>query len=286
MRIPQSLVDGLVGEGRESWLEGLPDTLRELAARWGLLLGEAFEPGGTTSWVAPAHAQGREVVLKVMCRHPEAEHEAEGLREWAGDGAVHLYADMAFDDTRALLLEPCTPGTALAGRPADEQDAVIAALLRRLWRPPTSGHPFRPLQAMCDQWLEAFARKIANGRAQVDGGLARDGIGLFRELPATAGRQVLLATDLHAGNVLSAERQPWLVIDPKPHVGDPTYDVLQHLLNCESRLLTDPRTLCRRMADLLGVDQDRLTAWLFARCVLESPDRPELADVARRLSTT
>jgi len=97
---------------------------------------------------------------------------------------------------------------------------------------------------------------------------------------------VLLATDLHAGNVLSAERQPWLVIDPKPHVGDPTYDVLQHLLNCESRLLTDPRTLCRRMADLLGVDQDRLTAWLFARCVLESPDRPELADVARRLSTT
>lgn len=285
MRIPQSLADGLAAEGRETWLQRLPDMVRELTARWGLLLGDTFEPGGTTSWVAPAHAQGRDVVLKVMYRHPEAEHEAEGLREWAGDDAVHLYAEMTFDDTRALLLERCTPGTALASRPEDEQDAVVAELLRRLWRPPTSGHPFRPLQDMCDQWADAFVRKIANGRAQVDRGLARDGMGLFRELPATSGRQVLLATDLHAGNVLSAARQPWLVIDPKPYIGDPTYDVLQHLLNCESRLLTDPRALCRRMADLVGVDEDRLAAWLFARCVLESADQPELADVARRIST-
>ena len=97
---------------------------------------------------------------------------------------------------------------------------------------------------------------------------------------------MLLCTDLHADNVLAAEREPWLVIDPKPYVGDPTYDPLQHLLNCENRLLADPRGLARRMADLLDLDGERLLLWLFARCVQESPDWPVLGEVARRVAPT
>src|SRR5215207_7784436 len=38
------------------------------------------------------------------------------------------------------------------------------------------------------------------------------------ELSRSAPTDVLLATDLHAGNVLRARREPWLVIDPKPFV--------------------------------------------------------------------
>lgn len=34
----------------------------------------------------------------------------------------------------------------------------------------------------------------------------------------------LLCTDLHAGNVLAAGRESWLATDPKPYLGDPTYD--------------------------------------------------------------
>jgi streptomycin 6-kinase len=30
--------------------------------------------------------------------------------------------------------------------------------------------------------------------------------------------------DLHAGNVLATQREPWLVIDPKPFIGDPAFD--------------------------------------------------------------
>ncbi len=106
----------------------------------------------------------------------------------------------------------------------------------------------------------------------------------FRELPSSATHETLLCTDLHAGNVLAAEREPWLVIDPKPYRGDPTYDALQHMLNCESRLLADPRGLVRRMAGLLDFDPDRLRLWLFARCVQESPDWPMLARVARTVA--
>jgi streptomycin 6-kinase len=89
---------------------------------------------------------------------------------------------------------------------------------------------------------------------------------------------------LHAGNVLAAQREPWLMVDPKPYVGDPSYDVLQHLLNCEERLYDDPHALLARLAGLLGLDHERLRSWLFARCVQESPDSPELADVARKLA--
>ncbi len=92
---------------------------------------------------------------------------------------------------------------------------------------------------------------------------------------------MLLCTDLHAGNVLAAEREPWLVIDPKPYVGDPTYDVLQHMMNCSERLQAAPHDLAWRMADLAGLDRDRVLLWLFARCVQESADWPELAQVAR-----
>jgi streptomycin 6-kinase len=103
-------------------------------------------------------------------------------------------------------------------------------------------------------------------------------------LPATCERQVLLCTDLHAGNVLAARREPWLVIDPKPYLGDATYDALQHLLNCEERLVADPVGLANRLADLLGLDPDRLVSWLFARCVQESIEQPRLREVVACLA--
>ena len=97
---------------------------------------------------------------------------------------------------------------------------------------------------------------------------------------------MLLCTDLRAEHVLASAREPWLVIDPKPHLGDPAYDPVQHLLNCPERLQRDPRGLVDRMADLSGVDRERLAQWLFARCVQQSPRWPRLAPVARRLAPT
>jgi streptomycin 6-kinase len=75
-----------------------------------------------------------------------------------------------------------------------------------------------------------------------------------------------------------------LVIDPKPYVGDPTYDALQHMLNCDERLRADPLGFAHRMADLRALDTHRLVMWLFARCVQESIDQPALREVAAGLS--
>src|SRR5262249_25919583 len=198
--------------------------------------------------------------------------EADGLTEWDGDGAVRLHATAEFDDTVALVLERCRPGTSLAERPEPQQDVVISELLRQLWRSPTAGHRFRSLHVMCDMWADEFERKAAREHVDLDPGVARDGVRLFRALPASSPHDVLLCTDLHAENILAAERAPWLMIDPKPYVGDPTYDALQHMLNCEERLHADPRGLVRRMSELLELDEERLVLWLFARCVVESAD--------------
>lgn len=273
-------------EGRQAWLAtALPAALRQVLAMWSLTVGEPFQPGGQTAWVAPARdAAGAALVLKIAWPHPEAAHEADGLRAWAGNGAARLYAWHDFGDAIALLIERCLPGTPLSGRPEPEQDTVVAALLRRLWIEPGREHPFQSLQLMCRQWADKFEQGAGAGQAHLDPGLARAGIALFRELPATATRQVLLCTDLHAGNVLAAAREPWLVIDPKPCVGDPAYDPLQHMLNCDERLRSDPRSLARRMAGLLGLDPGRVLLWLFARCVQESLEWPSLAAVARSVA--
>jgi streptomycin 6-kinase len=77
--VPRDLAEALEGEGRVAWLAGLPGTVRELAKRWSLGVGEPFQPGGSTAWVAlVVDAVGTELVLKVVCRHTEAAHEADG----------------------------------------------------------------------------------------------------------------------------------------------------------------------------------------------------------------
>jgi streptomycin 6-kinase len=281
---PPALVAIAEDEGRTGWLAALPGTVARLAREWALDVQAPFAPGGQTAWVAPVRDHtGAERVLKVGWRHPEAEHEPDGLRAWAGHGAVQLHAAELTGDTSALLLERCRPGTPLTVRPEPEQDEVVAGLLRRLWIAPPTGHPFRSLRTMCAQWAEEFSAQITTRPDVVDSGLAREGMALFQALPSDADRSVLLVTDLHAGNVLAARRETWLVIDPKPYVGDPAYDATQHLLNCAERLQADPTGLADRMADLLEVDRVRLRRWLFARCVQGSPGDPPLADVARRL---
>ncbi|HXJ97110.1 MAG TPA: aminoglycoside phosphotransferase family protein [Terriglobia bacterium] len=250
---------------RVSWLRRLPESLEILKGRWSLTLGEPFEgDNGSCAWVAPvARADGTSAVLKLGMPHMESEHESQGLGFWDGDPTVRLLE--ADRELSAILLERCEPGTSLTTLPEPEQDLIIAGLLRRLWRLPPKPHPFRPLSAMLDAWS---AETLIDIERWPDAGLVREGLALFRDLARPTKEQVLLATDLHAGNVLRSKREPWLVIDPKPFVGDPSYDVTQHLFNC-SRLTSNPEEIVNRMADLLGLDRERVRRWTFARAAAE-----------------
>jgi streptomycin 6-kinase len=254
---------------RRRWLDRLSGIVRELQVRWSLSLEAPFDgPEVSCAWVAPALARGvSPVVLKIGMPHFEAEDEIAALRLLDGDPTVRLLA--CDEELNAMLLERCQPGTVLRRLPEPEQDVVVAQMLRRFWHRLPAGHGFRPLEAMTARWS---AETRADLDRWLDVGLVEAGLRLFHELPRTASDRVLLATDLHAGNVLAAEREPWLVIDPKPFVGDPAYDATQHLLNCTARMQRNPLGTIRRFADLLELDEDRVRLWMLARYTAESRD--------------
>ena len=267
LRVPERLVETCHRVPASSaWLERLPDVIHQLRDKWSLSLGAPFDGGDVScAWVAPVvRADGTRAVLKLGMPHFEGAHEIQGLRFWDGGPTVRLLeSDVDFN---AMLLEQCQPGTALRERPEREQDVVVARLLRRLWSRSAAPHPFRPLSAMMAHWAD---ETIAAAHEWPDAGLVRHGLRLFEELSRPSADDVVLATDLHAGNVLRAEREPWLVIDPKPFVGDRAYDATQHLFNCEGRMLTAPEATIHNVADLLGVDEERVRLWMFARAAAE-----------------
>jgi streptomycin 6-kinase len=183
------------------WREGAERLAEEVARDWELQLGEPYVPGFCGYVVRATTADGTPAVLKVFFPDHESLQEAGALERWDGDGAIRL---LDRDDERcALLLERCEPGAFLSGIGGGPALDVLIELLPRLWK---SGDGFQTLADEVERWIEH--------------GLDASTADLARELASSQGEQVLVHQDLHGHNVVSAEREPWLVIDPKPLAGE------------------------------------------------------------------
>ncbi len=261
MRLPDSLrFLGRRPEG-QAWIDGLPGLVEACAAQWGLDVGEPYE-GGTSGLVAPAtRGDGTPVVLKVQWPHREAEHEAAALRHWDGDGAVRL---LDHDPGRhALLLEPCVPGIALAASPPEEAVGVIISLMRRLCS--STREAFDRLEDESPRWAATIPRSWEAAGRPFPRALVDRAVGLLGELGPTQGPPVLLNQDLHGDNVLAAEREPWLAIDPKPLVGEAEFAPTPVIRSAE---LGHSREAVRYRLDRccaeLDLDRERVRGWAFA----------------------
>ena len=80
---------------------------------------------------------------------------------------------------------------------------------------------------------------------------------------------MLANRDFHLGNVLAARREPWLLIDPKPLVGEAAFDTGHFLRSLLPPHLNHPsmaRTV-DRLATGLKLEPKRIRAWAFVRSV-------------------
>jgi streptomycin 6-kinase len=218
--------------------------------------------------------------LKLIWPHHESEHEAEALELWDGEGAVRLLRRNA--DGTALLLERCDPGAFLSTLELDAALDVYVALLPRLWK--TAGAPFHTLEEEALLWLESLPREWEQAGRPFERALVDVALEAIDELAPTQGEQVLLHQDLHALNVLSAEREPWLAIDPKPLVGEREFGIAPVVRGAELRHGRD-EVLHRlnRLTVELELDSERARGWCLAQTIAWGVDVPQHLEVARWL---
>jgi streptomycin 6-kinase len=278
--VPAGLREGLAGEPcSANWLANLPALTADYLDRWQLRAdGPAMH--GVCALVVPVRrADGTPAVLKLTWPHEEATHEDRALALWNGAGAVRLLA--ADPDAYVLLLERLHAGRDLCGVPLDEALTCVAELLRRL-NMPVDG-PFTRVADRVVDWSAELTSALQQSSDGVPHRLLEAAAAVVADLPS-AGAPVLLHTDLHYENVLAADREPWLAIDPKPMLGDAEYEVAPLLWNRweEATGSNDLARHLHRRADLVaetaGLDRDLVAAWIIVRKAVNALDALDDAD--------
>ncbi len=275
--IPENFVNfttQLFGDEGRIWLERLPALLARCERRWHLSIGAPVD-NLSFNYVARAfRLDGTEVIIKTGLTD-EFPSQPEALQHFDGHGMVQLLE--YDDDHEVMLLECLKPGVSLR-RIEDDEAAISTAahVMRQIWRPlPQKHYPFPTI----NEWGQGFARF----RELYDGGtgpfsptLFDKAEQLYAELSNSMSEQVLLHGDLHQDNILSAEREPWIAVDPKGVIGEPAFETGPLLRNFWPDILSisNPRSLMKRRIDQLSAeldfDRERIYGWGFSQAVLST----------------
>ncbi|NYH43141.1 streptomycin 6-kinase [Micromonospora jinlongensis] len=252
-----------------TWLGTLPTWLAECTERWSLRLGPPFRYAYASLALPADLPDGTAAVLKLQYPDEDSRHEADALAQWNGDGAIRLLAHDP--ERRALLVERCQPGTPLHDLPMDRALDAVTALLPRLWQP--AGAPFTPLAEEASGWIDRMPDNWDRAGRPYERRLLDAALDLLTGLASSQGEQVLVNQDLHAGNVLAADREPWLAIDPKPLTGEREFSVVPMVRGRE--LGHSPVAVRHRLDRLtaeLGLDRERARGWTIGHTLAWSID--------------
>jgi streptomycin 6-kinase len=265
------------GEVGREWLDRLPSILEEYAQRWELRIEAPLAL--SYNYVAPAtRADGTPAIFKcgVVADNSSIRAEIAALQHWDGDGAVRVLE--ADKDAGVFLLERLIPGREIVELDDVVSTRIAAGLMRRLWKAPPETQTFPTLE----DWSKAYdLLRVRHGgtTGPLPHALIERGERLYRQLLASQAAPILLHGDLHHFNILSAQREPWLVIDPHGVIGEPAFEVGPWLRNTigdpngphrHLYLLNQPNArevLDRRLndfSDLLGIERQRLRDWGIA----------------------
>jgi len=261
------------GERGRAWVESLPALIAEFESRWNITVGEPFDL--SYNFAAPAtRDDGEQLVLKAIAPYLDADVEADALLLFDGRGAIKV---IEREQARGvMLLERCLPGTELATLFPDRDDeasAIAGEVMAQLWRPLPASHPF-PTLADYTSVLDWLYDMFDGTTGPLDKDVADAAIELRKELLASAPTPVLLHGDLHHHNILRAERQPWLAIDPKGVAGDPAYEPAPLFYNPvgEWHTQVDGSRLIQRRVDIIvertKLDRQRVLGWAVVQGIV------------------
>ncbi|WP_030759202.1 MULTISPECIES: aminoglycoside phosphotransferase family protein [unclassified Streptomyces] len=272
IEVPGSLIASYTrngGEEERSWIAGLPALVAELLDRWDLERDGDIGSGEASLVVPVRRADGSRAALKLQMPRAETTAALIGLRAWNGDGVVRL---LDHDPkSSAMLLERLDGSRTLASVEDDDvATGTLAGLMTRLHSVPAP-EGLRDLGDVARSMLTSVPAAGAALPDPADQRRLRDWASAVAELADEPGDR-MLHWDLHHDNVLAADREPWLAIDPEPLIGDPGFD-LWPALDAGLHGLRDatgnaPRVVRRRfdlLTEVLGLDRRRALGWTLAR---------------------
>jgi streptomycin 6-kinase len=241
------------GAAGRAWLRELPDIAADLLQRWSCVLDGPVRHGAV-GVVLPVRRDGSPAAIKVSFPHPGNVDQPDAFAAWNGRGAVRLYER---DDARfAMLLERAGPDSLAVVTDNDKAVTVLGELCRRLAVPAPPGLP--RLRDEVVGW-EAEIRVAELPRRVADAALAT-----LRELDHP---ETVVHGDLHDANVLAAEREPWLAIDPKGIAGDPAYDAFTVIHSPRLLLTSGHRRALDIFCEAAEIDRERARRWALVRTV-------------------
>jgi streptomycin 6-kinase len=174
------------------------------------------------------------------------------------------------DERYAMLLERVQDSTLLAVDDGDEVATVAGRLSNRLAIPAPDELP--RLADRADEWEAELRQGVAEFPDALPGVVVDAALAVVDELGRNQ-PELVLHGDFHARNILRAEREPWLAVDPKGYVGDPAYDGGMFL---KPRALAyidadDPMKGLQRELDVFAeaaeLDRDRVRRWAHFHAV-------------------
>ncbi len=261
----------MAGRGADwaAWVDRLPALAAGLIGEW-QLKPDGWPMHGYTSLVVPVRTEAVEsAVLKITFDgDDESEHEGLALQRWGGLATVKLLR--ADPHRRALLLERLHPEDL-----TDVWDVgaceIVGGLYAAIHVPALP--QLRTITSYVARWTEAMQQMPRD--APIPRRLVEQATALARDLVADeASTGTMIHGDLHYENVLAGDRQPWVIIDPKPMSGDPHYEPAPLLWNRWDDLQGDVRGGVRRrfhtLIDAAGLDEDRARDWAIVRLVLNA----------------
>ena len=253
------------------WIDDLPRRIARCADMWSLDL-ESPAPSNASVVVHARDSAQNPVTLKLLVNASEFMAERAALLAFGGRGSIRLIAEAP--TMSALLLERAMPGEALstlvaAGRD-DLANQAAAHVMHRLNTPASMSHldELTHIGSQAMATLERYVHEFgATNGGPISGRQIARATSLIEELQQSEVSVVVLHADLHHDNLLGAEREPWLAIDPKGRVGDPAAELAAFIRNPIDQLaaVADLRGLLHRRLDqfieLLGYDRDRVLGW-------------------------